>query len=180
MTLGEFPALSLADARTAHGAAWELLKKGTDPGAAKLAADDEARKAPTVKQLVEEFIKKGLKAKGNRTWKEYKGSLEKDVVPLWEHRKAHDIKKRDAILLLEGIVERGSPNQSLQVFKQIRRMFNFAMERGILEYSPCAHVKPLVPEAKKDRFLSAEEIKVFWDNLTACSMTDAMRRAAGP
>lgn len=177
MTLGEYPEMSLAEARTAHAAAWEDFKKGIDPGAAKVAADDEARKAPTVGKLVKEFIEKGLKAKGNRTWEEYKRSLEKDVVPAWEHRKAADIKKRDVILLLEGIVDRGSPNQSLQVFKQIRRMFNFAVERDIIEYSPCAHVKALVPEKKKDRFLSTEEIKTFWDNLTACSMTDAMRRA---
>ncbi|AMV72224.1 integrase, bacteriophage P4-type [Desulfuromonas sp. DDH964] len=160
-----------------HGAAWQDLGKGVDPGLTKLSAAAAERKAPTIKQLVAEFIEKGLKAKGNRTWPEYKRSLEKDVVMVWGERKAKEIKKRDVVLLLEGIVERGSPNQSMQVFKQIRRMFNFAVERDILEFTPCAQVKPLVKENNKDRYLTAEEIKVFWDNLPLCGMTDAMRRA---
>lgn len=177
MSLGEYPTLSLAEARAKHAEAWENLKKGIDPGAAKLAKRAEDRKSPTIKQLVEEFIDKGLKAKGNRSWAEYERSLKKDVVPAWGTRKAKEIKKRDVILLLEGIVERGSPNQSMQIFKQVRRMFNFAVERDILEFSPCAQVKPLVGEKKKDRYLTADEIKVFWDNLPLCGMTDAMRRA---
>lgn len=177
MTLGTYPAMSLAEAHAVQAEAAKALDSDIDPGAADRAAREALRQEPTVEQLVTEFVKKGLIAKGNRSWEEYQRNLNKDIVPAWGHRKARDIKKRDVILLLESILERGSPNQSTQVFKIIRRMFNFAIERDILQASPCAQVKPLVPTVKKDRFLSADEIRVFWNNLDDCNMSEGMRRA---
>jgi len=57
MTFGEYPDMSLADAHAEHAAARKLLKKGIDPGALDGAAKEEARTAPTVSDLVRDFIK---------------------------------------------------------------------------------------------------------------------------
>ena len=176
LTFGEYPDLSLADAHAEHAAARQLLKKGLDPGALDQAAKDRARTAPTVGDLAKEFLK-SLEIKGNRSWREYERNLNKDVLPEWEHRKAKEITKRDVILLLEKILGRGAKNQSTQVFKIVRRMFNFALERGLLEISPCMKVKALSPDVQKERFLSAAEIKTFWTALDGCCMTDDLKRA---
>lgn len=177
MTFGHYPDVSLAEAHEAHALAEKKLSQGIDPGAEEQGKKTEDRKAPTVETLVNEFVEKGLKFKGNRSWKEYRRNLYKDVVPAWGDRKAKDIRKRDVILLLEGIAARGAQNQSTQVFKIIRRMFNFAVERDILEFTPCAQVKPLAPDRRKERFLSETEIKTFWISLETCGMTDELKRA---
>ena len=179
MTFGEYPAMSLAEARQEHAAARKLLKSGIDPATAVQRAHEEMRQAPTVEELVKEFIDAGVKAKGNRTWREYQRNLKKDVIPEWGERKARDIKKRDVVLLLEKIGARGSKNQSNQVFKIVRRMFNFALERDVLEYNPCLGVKFLFPETKKDRFLSADEIRALWAALDHedAPISEAMKRA---
>jgi hypothetical protein len=51
-------------------------------------------------------------------------------------------------------------------------MFNFAVERGILENSPCAGVKAPSGENRRDRVLSEDEIRAFWEGLAQASMTD--------
>lgn len=120
---------------------------------------------------------RGVKAKGNRTWKEYKRNLDYDVIKAWGPRKMIDIERADVIELLEKIHDRGAPNQARQVFKIIRRMFNFAIERGVIKHSPCYLVKPLAPEVKKDRNLSDDELIYLWENLDKCTISDDLVRA---
>lgn len=176
MSLGVYPQVKLSKARDRHGDALKLLRNGKDPAALEMEKRVESLRSPTVAQLAEEYIEKWAKPR-KRSWKEDKRNLDKDVVPVWGKRKARDIKRRDVILLLEKIVERGASRQSNIVFSLLRRMFNFAVERDILEYSPCANVKPLAKDNAKDRCLSEEEIKVFWKNLDASPMTEEVRRA---
>jgi integrase len=176
MTFGEYPRMGLADAHVAHANACKLLERDIDPGTLGQAVKEEARTAPTVGDLVTEFVEKGLKLKGNRSWKEYERNLKKDVLPEWEHRKVEHIKKRDVILLQHKILDRGAKNQSSQVFKIVRRMFNYAIEKTHIEVSPCSKLKPLFPDVRRKRFLSLSEIKTFWQALDDCTMTDELKR----
>ena len=172
-TLGQYPGVTLKAARKAYSEAYELYQRGGDPSADRQKEKD----ADTVESLVEKFIERGLIQKGNRSWQEYKRNLDKDVIPAWGKRKASSITRADVIDLLELIADRGAMNQSNQVLKITRRMFNFACERGILENNPCAFVKQLSPSVKKDRTLSAKEIKTFWTGLDNAYMTDDIKRA---
>jgi integrase len=176
LTLGEYPGLSLEDARIKHGEAYKMVKGGSDPLEIKQQELEEHRKAPTVADLVKEYIEKHAKA-SKKSWKEDQRCLEKEVLPLWGKRKAADIKKRDVVLLLEGIVERGSPVMSNNTLEKIRKMFNFAVERDILEFTPCYGVKKLTKKEHKDRVLTGREIVTVWNGLDTAAMTDEMKRA---
>jgi len=136
LTLGEYPGLSLEEARIKHGDAYKLVKAGGDPLEIKHLEDEERRKTPTVKDLIDEYIKKHAMV-NKKSWQEDKRCLEKEVLPLWGRRKARDITKRDVVLLLEGIVERGSPVMANNALEKVRKMFNFAVERDILSFTPC-------------------------------------------
>lgn len=176
MNLGHYPSVSLAEARIKFGKAYEMVENGKDPAAVEQERKDERRKTPTVADLIEEYLEKHAKP-NKKSWKEDERALEKDVLPAWGRRKAVDIKKRDVILLLESIVERGAPVQSNNVLEVARKMFNFAVERDILPFSPFAGVKPLTPKVIRDRFLSTGEIATFWKSLDTAGMSDEMRRA---
>ena len=173
LTLASYPELKLADARKKFRAARELLAKGTDP----LEAKHVERLEPTVADLVKDFLKRHVAEKASRSLPEYRRNLEKDVLLLWKNRRVKDIKKRDVILLLEKIVDRGARNQANQVFKIVRKMFNFAVERDILEYSPCAGVKLPSQEKKKSRFFSDKEICTFWQELDSAAISEPTKRA---
>lgn len=176
MGLGTYPEVSLQSARERFEAARQMVRSGTDPLEEREQAEEARRRAPTVADLAEEYLKKHAMV-NKKSWREDQRSLEKDVLPLWGKRKAADIKKRDVVLLLEGIVERGSPIQANNTLEKVRKMFNFAVERDILEFSPCHGVKKPVKQVYKDRVLTDEEILTFWRGLDASAMTGEVQRA---
>lgn len=142
----------------------------------RINAELERHKAPTVKDLCEEYIERHAK-KFKRSWKDDERLLNKEIVPLWGKRKAADINKRDVTLLLENIVDRGTPAMSNQVLKIARKMFNFAVERDILPHTPFTGVKALAPTTRRERTLTESEIKTLWGSIDNTAMSDEIRRA---
>jgi len=176
MNLGHYPSVSLAEATKRYREAFALYEQGKDPMALADTEREERRKAPTVTDLIEEYIEKHAKP-NKRSWTEDERILKKDALPAWGKRKAADIKKRDVVLLLEDIVKRGSPGSANNNFKIIRKMFRFAVQRDILEHSPCDGVVMPAPLNRGDRVLSETEIKALWLNLDTCHTSDEIRRA---
>lgn len=177
MTLGEYPYTTLAEAHVKHADACQILKQGADPGRLDQDAKLEIKRAPTVDDLIDRFIKYCKEQKKIRSHEEYERNLKKDVSPIWGRIKVKEITRRDVVTLQDQIIERGALNQSRQVFKIVRRMFNYAVEEAMIDFSPCAGIKPKAKEVKKDRFLSEDEIKVFWSSLPEAYMSDQVRRA---
>ena len=173
---GKYPSCTLSDARKKHREARTKIDKKIDPLAEKEQAKVERMRTPTVAELAKEYMEKHAKV-FKRDWRKDEGFLNNDVIPAWGNRKASDIKKRDVIILLESIVERGAPIQSNSVLEVARKMFNFAIERDMLEYSPFISVKALGPKVVRHRYLVEDEIKLLWGNLSKSGMSDEIRRA---
>lgn len=191
MNLGDYPDISLAKARDRATDARQAFKDGKDPQevgfewhknpererreAAKRIEED--RLNPTVRQLMHEYIERHAKVLKRETSRiEDERLLNKDVIPAWGDRKAKDIKKRDVVLLLESVLERG-PALSNNILKVTRKMFNFGVERDMLEYTPFTGVKPLAPIVQRDRTLSEDEIRALWNTeLPKASMSPETKR----
>jgi integrase len=174
--LGTYPDMGLKEARDELSNARKLVDREKDPADEKVKARADRKAAPTIKELVKEYLEKWAKPR-KRTWKEDERILFKDVVPKWGKRKAKDIKRRDVILLLEGVAERGALIQSNRVLAVVRKMFNFAIGRGILELNPCLNVAPVGKENQKDRCLTADEIRALWHGLKDAGMSEETRQA---
>ena len=176
LNLGHYPAVTLAEARVKYRAALKVVEAGKDPLALADQTKEQRRSAVTVAELVHEYIEKHAKVK-KRGWKEDWRILARDALPAWGKRKAEDITKRDVVLLLERILERGSPGSANGNFKCIRKMFNFAVERDILKYSPCIGVKMPGPINLRERALSESEVRTLWGSIDNAAMSDDVRRA---
>lgn len=174
--LGEYPITDLSTARSRLRNVLELLDAGKDPAEEKLKEKTERRQSPTIEALAEEYLQKWAKP-NKKTWQEDKRCLFKDVVPAWKGRKAKDITKRDVILLLENIVERGAPIQANNTFEKIRKMFNWAQDMAILAQTPCAGVRAPTKRKPKTRNLSPDEIRQLWFDLHSAAMSDEVIRA---
>lgn len=169
MNLGHYPAVSLSDARTKYNEAYELLKRGINPAELAETEKEERRKALTVADLIEEFIEKYVKKrKVDRSVYDDTRTLNKDVLPAWGRLKAKDVRRRDAILLLEDIAER-APGQARNVLKVTRKMFNFALEREVVELNPFTGITaatiPGIAPQKGTRVLNSEEVRRVWEKL---------------
>ncbi len=156
---------------------------GVDPVAEKkrqqmerIAAEAARSQADTVAELCKEYIERHA-MKFKRSWKEDERILNKEIIPSWGKRKASDIIKRDVLRVLESIIDRGSPGQANNSFQVIRKMFNFAVERDILPFSPCNGLKLPAPKKSRDRVLTEVEIKAFWNNISHCFLSNESRYA---
>ncbi len=174
LTLGAYPAVGLASAHVKHAQAKELLEKGDDPGTLHVEKRRAERQAETVQILADEYLEKWARPR-KRSASEDERILNKDVIPVWGKRKARSITRRDVILLLDGIVERGSPIQANRTLAVVRKMFNFAISRDIVDATPVAMVKAPARENQRDRVLSAEEIRIFWNGLDQAPMNTAVK-----
>lgn len=176
LTLGHYPKLSVAEAHAAHGKALIDLENGIDPATKMVQTNKTDKKAYTIKHLANEYMERWAKAR-KRSWQEDERILNKDVIPAWGNRKAMSIEKRDVISLLDSIVERGALIIANRTLAVIRRMFNFGIERDILQHTPCYMVKAPSKENRRDRLLSDEEIHAFWHGLDEASMFESTKLA---
>ena len=165
LTLGRYPALSLANARDEAGSAARKLELGTDPGTAKLAAKAEARVAreterDKVKTLIEQFDKRHLSQ--IKSGPQARQFLDRFVVKEWGERDVRSITKRDVLDLLDGIVDAGTPTTANRVLAHARKFFNWCIEREVLERAPTEGVRPPTREVSRDCVLSDDEIRWLW------------------
>ncbi len=176
MTLGSYPSLSLADARKAYRAAKKRLDDGADPASeARLAKANECR-APTMRMLVEEYIERWAKP-NKRSWREDERILNKDVLPTWKWRKAKDITRRDITALLNAVIDRGAGIRANRTLAVVRKMFNFGVQRGLLDHTPFLGIAAPAQENRRDRILSKPEIQTFWQALARARMAEGTRLA---
>lgn len=176
MNLGQYPHVSVAEARTRFNRSYELYKLGKDPGELERQERDDRRNAHTVSGLVTDYLEKHAK-RNKRSWEKDEEILNRDVVPVWGQRKAEDITKRDVRNLLDGIIGRGSPGMANNCFQIIRKMFNYAVDHEILAASPCVGLKLPAQKNSRSRTLNEQEIKALWQNLDSCPISDETRRA---
>lgn len=178
MNLGRYPDVSLKDARGSHSNAAKLLEKGIDPIQAKEDDAAQRRQMPTIQELYEEYMARHSRPnKKERTSKEDERNFEKDILPYWKNRKADSITRRDVTILIDRILDRGSPVAANNTFERVRQLFNFAVERGTLEHTPCFKMKAPTPKIPRDRHLSENEIMSLWTNMVNSGMTEEIKRA---
>ncbi len=174
MTLGTYPRVGLATAHTKAGKAREALELGNDPGTENVALRRAERQAETVGELADEYVKRHASTK--KTGDNDKWMIDREIRPLWGKRKAKTITRRDVIVLLDGIEDRGTPVMRNRTAGLMSKMFKFGVERGLLEASPCIGIRRL-PETPRERVLTAAEIKSLWNGLDSADMAPVSRVA---
>lgn len=162
-TLGPYPRLSLGDAREQGRTALRLASEGRDPAAMRIATEQEAEATTRLRfgAVAAEFIERYAKPR-NRTWPETERLLTKADLAPWQDRDIRSITRQEILTLLDRMVERGAPVQANRLVAALRRFFGWVVERGLLEASPMASLRPPATEAHRDRVLSDEELRAIW------------------
>lgn len=151
VTLGVYPRLSLA---TAREKAIDLLRQadeGIDP--------TKRRRRPDMKveTVCREFIRLYAQTR-NKSWREAERILEQEFVSAHGQRDIREIKRYDILELMDAAIERGAGYQANRILSHVRKLFNWCIERGILEASPIAGVKPPTKEVSRERVLNDDEL----------------------
>ena len=124
----------------------------------------EARDADTFGDLAQLYLDKHAQVK-KRSWREDLRIIRSELFPLWKGRRAREIRRRDVRELVEAIAERPAPIMANRVLALIRKMFNFAIAREVVDFNPCAQLERPGKERQRSRVLTDEEIRTFWKKL---------------
>ncbi|WP_245501363.1 tyrosine-type recombinase/integrase [Lichenibacterium minor] len=161
-TIGSYPAVGLVGARKLARDALEKVAGGVDPYDVKKAA----RQPPDrdlVERVVSTFVERHAKPNTRpATAAETERSLTKEVVGRWKGRRLSTITKADVHEMLDEIVDRGSPISANRLLATFRKCCGWAVERGLIDVSPCDGVKPPAVGKSRDRVLSDDELRRIW------------------
>jgi integrase len=162
LTLGRWPSMGVAEARAAATASLEILDNGRNPAdekKAQVAAADKSDR-DKVAAVIDLFLKRH--ASHNRRGDDVAAMFRREIMAKWGRRDIQTITKRDVIDLLDSIVDRGSPITANRLRAHLNTLFNWAKGRDIIQVNPLDGIKPPAPEKARDRVLTVDEIRLFW------------------
>ncbi len=155
MTLGDAPALTLADARMLAQEALRKAAMGTDPYDERQAA----KQVPTFAAFVDEQYLPYVKTY-KKTWDTDVSLLKNHLLPRFGHRLMDAIHRPDIVKMHhERRAAGAAPGSANRLLILMRYIFNLALrwETPGIKTNPC-HQVPLMPENnKRERYLSDAE-----------------------
>jgi integrase len=169
LALGSVKALTPDHARRRAKEVLGLAAAGRDPFAEARAErvaqrqQDEIERN-TITRIADEFLERHARPR-QRTHRETERRLRVYVLPSWGSRSIASIRRKDVVMLLDRIVEDHGPIMANRVLNTVRKMFNWAAARDILEASPISGLEPPGEEKSRERVLSDTELAAVWRGL---------------
>lgn len=190
LTLGTYPALSLADARRQAGDALQLLSSGADPAEIRAAAAEErGRPRESLGQVAQRFLTDGMRLRKGRPLApryivETRRSIENHVLPRWRNVRLESVTRKDVKALLQDVAARvdppgvgraatphrarGGPIAANRALSALSAMFSWAIREELTQINPCTLVEPPGEERRGERVFSQDELHELWGVLDAC------------
>src|SRR5262245_14336638 len=155
MTLGSYPSISLASARTKAIEARTALEAGTDPRLTAVGGE-------TFQGVCEEYLLREGKKLRTADW--IKKVLERLVYPVIGQRPIRDIRRSEIVSLLDQIEDDRGPVMADRTLEIIRRVMSWYAGRTDDFNSPI--VRGMARTKSKDRarkrILSDDELRAVW------------------
>lgn len=163
ITLGTYPALSLKDARAKTLVARANVESQTDPRDVSAATQSPK----TIAELIEDRLAMEVRGK-MRSAAEVERRFAKYVTPLVGKVPVKNFQIDPHYnAIIDPLLKRGKARQAGVVFQDMRALFNFAIQRGVIEYSRIAKVKRPDEAVVRERYLTCSEIATVWAALPA-------------
>jgi integrase len=149
--LGIYPRISLATAREKAIDIFRQVDEGIDPTKRRRTANMK------VEGICREFIRLHAQPR-NKSWREAERILEREFITTFGQRDIREIKRFDVLEMMDAALARGSSYQANRILSHIRKLFNWCLERGVIEASPIVGLKPPTKEISRERALNDDEV----------------------
>jgi integrase len=170
MSLGQYPALPLAEARAKAIEHLHRVALGEDPAAEAVAA--RPREEDTVQALFSEYAGR---SQGKRSWPEERRIFEKYVLPVFGRTLVRDLTRRDIRNLVEAKADK-APVMANRLLARLTRLLNFAVERDWIDANPAYRLPKPGAETSRNRVLTTAELTELWSALGETIATDEQGR----
>jgi integrase len=168
LKIGRFPGVTVEQARKEVARMTGELAQGSNPAHARRAARDET----TVGELFALYLD-GHAKPHKRTWKEDEAQY-KRYLARWKARKLSELRPADVTALHAKIGRENGHYAANRMLALLSAMFNHAARLGYEGGNPAKGVKHF-KEQTRDRFLRADEIRLFFDALGDAQTPDLWR-----
>ena len=159
LKLGRYPDISYADARDRAFEARRKIASGIDPKQAR----QEGEQALTFAELCDLYMR--LHSEPNKRSAHLdRQSLARDILPALGTLPATAVERRDIVRLVDHVTARSghSGNRTLALLSGI---FNFGVDRDLVNTNPAHRIKPRFKAISRDRVLTPDEIRRAWSTM---------------
>ena len=157
ITMGRYPNLSLADARARArevlvSAAVAIAPTPTPP------ADDPLTYEELANLYVERHLRPNL-----RSWRNVRSSLLRHrAVQHLLAKPVPAITRRELVEVVDGIAAAGTPQAAVNILRRLKMLFNWALDRDLIQINPCERIRAPAKTGERDRVLTGDETAAIW------------------
>jgi integrase len=177
LTLGRYPDLSLADARDCAATERARIIKGADPASDKRIARITRATARTYRDLAEDYMVRAAPSLSERTRKEIRRYLDKDILPRVGGLPISGISPAEIVHLVETVAAR-SKNVARRTFEIISTIFAHGVAKHLAGTNPCTTLRiSAIVGAKMPRErlkLHTEELRTLLSKLPQFTAENAL------
>lgn len=158
-TIGEFPAVSLKEARRICDRLRAEIALGKNPQQQRI--DDRMKDVLMVERVYEEFQRRHLKAK-LKSWTEVDRAIVKDFISRYAKRELQSITKLDLLRVTDDVSARGAAIHANRLQQYVQRFFNWCVAMDYLPSTPFAGMPKPSNERSRDRVLTLDELRMIY------------------
>lgn len=163
LALGQYPAVSLADARQRREDARKLLANGQDPAVVKKAVQEAAAvaAATTFESVAAEWFEKRKPEWVESHVVSIKGRLDNYILPAFGNKPIAEVTAADVRTMLLKIEARGTVEAAKRVKVICGQVFRYAVAHDLVAHDPSAALKPseLFRKVEKRHFAAVTDPK---------------------
>jgi integrase len=166
MTLGEWPAMSLAEAHEEAREAQRHAKAGRDPREVRRNRETEVQETAklTFAKVAGEFLARYAEPKLRaRTVEEYRRTFKSPRIADWQDRPIASIDRRDVMRLLDELEAGGKHGTAKLTLAYLRKFFGWCAERDLITETPVRRLRPTASLKPRERALRLDELWRVWE-----------------
>jgi len=156
-TIGEWPAVSVSDARKLADAERLKLAQGVDPQTEKKNAKHKGLSFQSAWDMFDALY---ISEKKPKTAREYRRSAKADILPRFKHLALKDVTKADIVALIDSIHKR-APVMANRTLALISKFYSWCLGKDYVERNLALGI-PKVKEQSRDRVLTLEELRTIY------------------
>ncbi len=110
-----------------------------------------------------------------KSWAEDEALYERHIKSRLGKKVVAELKRRDLIDVLDGIVDDVTPIQANRSHSLISSVLNWALAEDKIDASPAHGIRKRGPETARAQIMNKRELKAFWQALTDTAVDNAIR-----
>lgn len=179
LTIGEYPSISLQDARDRARKYGETVSSGVSPIAAAKKDRGVVQPHDSVRAFGDLWFAAEIAEKSKSYSTVTRRALDKDVYPAIGNKPLADVNAGDVLAICDKIKGRGAPQMALLTRNVIKRMYEYAIARQVVTINPAQQLvaRFIATPQSRTRVLSPDEIGRVMRTVYASDMSRAYKLA---